>query len=423
MLTDNPIETKSKDLLGRIRLAEKITDSIKSFVSNESIAIGVESEWGYGKTSFVNLIIESLKDTEYLIIKFNPWNFSSQDEIIKDFFDSINYKLKKEKDIIKIFRSYIRKLLKNGAKTKISTGVNIGLLFLNFEVKGTKNGVPSETQKEEMNKTLEKINKRIVFVIDDIDRLDREETKTVFKLVKNTARFKNIIFLLTYDRKRVCEQISDEESDGEEFLKKIIQVRFFLPKPEKQFLFKILISEINSVIGNTSENDRARFQNLFDSGFKDLFTTIRDINRYINSIKLNLAIIGREEINLIDLIGVEAIRVFAPDVYHYMIIEKNAFIDFDSKVISINSNQSETREIRRNICESIIVGKSPKGLSNGIRAIIYELFPQCRGLYFNEHYTSDWVKPWRKELRACSKYHFDKYFSLSMPSTSINVRE
>ena len=94
---DSPIKAKEGDLLGRARMAASVAGMIDRSLGheaagNESLVVGIEGEWGYGKTSFINLILETLKSFEqrdYLIIEFNPWNFSDQNELITDFFESI----------------------------------------------------------------------------------------------------------------------------------------------------------------------------------------------------------------------------------------------------------------------------------------------------------------------------------------------
>jgi predicted KAP-like P-loop ATPase len=89
MMPDNPIQTKEKDLLHRYPLAHRIAGMIRDFKDIDSLVIGIEGEWGSGKTSFINLILEDLRSTNALLITFNPWNFSDQNELIKDFFDSL----------------------------------------------------------------------------------------------------------------------------------------------------------------------------------------------------------------------------------------------------------------------------------------------------------------------------------------------
>lgn len=78
MMPDNPIPNKEKDLLHRYPLANRIAGMISRFKDDESLVIGIEGEWGLGKASFINLILEDLRTTNALLIKFNPWNFSDQ---------------------------------------------------------------------------------------------------------------------------------------------------------------------------------------------------------------------------------------------------------------------------------------------------------------------------------------------------------
>ncbi len=206
------------------------------------------------------------------------------------------------------------------------------------------------------------------------------------------------------------------------YLKKIIQVSSTLPKPDPQDLFKILTSDIGATIQGFDEKywDDVRWGNLFHAGFKSLFPNIRDIKRYISSLRLDLGIIGKDEVNPIDFLGIEAIRVFAPEVYLAMADEKRAFTTTESRYVGISN--SRDRDDRKNICESIITEKSAEGLSDAIREIILELFPQVKGIYSNKYYGHEWQQGWRQQLRVCSEDIFDKYFSLSVPSSTLSEK-
>lgn len=428
MIPDNPILTKEKDLLHRHPLASRIAGVINRFEGDESLVIGVEGKWGTGKTSFINLILEKLSKTDVLIIKFNPWNFSDQNELIKDFFNSIIDALKQTDSIedkvrVKKIKEYSSKLIKHSELTIAPEFSAFG--FLNFklgEVAKVGGDDPLEKQKDTINKLLKEMGKRIIIVIDDIDRLDAHETKLIFKLVKITANFANTIFLLAYDREKVCERINDKGIKGDEYIKKIIQVSFTLPKPDPQDLYKILFNDINLTIKDFDNKywDDVRWGNLFHSGFKKFFPTIRDIKRYISGLRLDLEIIGKDEINPIDFIGIEVVRVFAPDVYLAMADEKRAFTTTES--FYIGGNNSRDREDRKDICERIVTEKAPSAIADNIKQIIRQLFPQVDGLYTNTHYGNDWQQGWRKLLRICSEDMYDKYFSLSVPSTTLSEK-
>ena len=116
-------------------------------------------------------------------------------------------------------------------------------------------GESLQKQRAEIEKGLEELNRRIIIVIDDIDRLDIDETKLIFRLVKLTSNFPNTVFLLAYDRVKVGERMNEGDTSrqdgikGEEYLKKIIQLPFLIPKPDPE--------DIESVLYNTIKTELA----------------------------------------------------------------------------------------------------------------------------------------------------------------------
>lgn len=413
MIADDPIETKEKDLLNRYPLAKRIALSISRFRGERSFAVGIEGQWGCGKTSFVNLILEELETSSNILkVEFNPWNFSDQDQLITDLFNSIINVLESDETITKSRSETVKKIKRYFPKLLRGSSMNLGPPFLNFDLnlEGLM-GDPLEKQKEEIGDLLKKINKMIVIVVDDIDRLDGRETMLVFKLVKMTASFANTLFLLAYDRDKVSGLISEQGMPGEEYLKKIVQLGFALPEIAPEDLSRILFDDIDATIRGFDNGhwDGVRWGNLFHSGFKELFQTVRDVKRYINSLRLDFEIIGADEVNTIDFLGVEAVRVFAPKVYSAMASEKSVFAYTGShENPDLNSRKETLKEI---------IEESPRGLSNLIGGIIEQLFPQMSSNYdFSSQQT------WRRELRVCSEDIFDKYFSLGIPSTVLSER-
>jgi predicted KAP-like P-loop ATPase len=137
-------------------------------------------------------------------------------------------------------------------------------------------------------------------------------------------------------------------------------------------------------------------------------------------LRLDLAIIGQEEVNPIDFLGIEAIRVFAPEVYLAMADEKQTFTATDSRYLgSFSGNE---RDERRKIIERIITEKSPAGLAEAVRELVQQLFPQVAGLYTNHYYGYESQQAWRKQLQVCAHDIFDKYFLLSIPSSTLSEK-
>src|ERR1051326_5957121 len=153
MLPDNPIPNKEKDALHRLPFAQHIARMISDFKDSDSLVIGIEGEWGAGKTSVINLIVEELRATDALLVTFNPWNFSDQNELVKDFFDSLIEALKAAdkqggETKAKKIKAYASKLLKQSGITLSPEISAMGVSFKLGEIATVGGEDPLEKQKE-----------------------------------------------------------------------------------------------------------------------------------------------------------------------------------------------------------------------------------------------------------------------------------
>lgn len=98
--TDKPITNASEDKLGRSGFAERLAKAIVNFNTTDSYAIALQGAWGCGKTSVLNMAIQKIEETtdkRTVIIKFNPWNFTTAGQLIDQFFATMSGKLKLSK--------------------------------------------------------------------------------------------------------------------------------------------------------------------------------------------------------------------------------------------------------------------------------------------------------------------------------------
>ena len=99
--SDNPIKLRSDDLLERDPFCKYLAKSILKYQDDETLTIGLLGKWGSGKTSIVNLTLQHIEndfldnpERKPIVIKFNPWNFSDQNNLIFQFFKSCIYSIK-----------------------------------------------------------------------------------------------------------------------------------------------------------------------------------------------------------------------------------------------------------------------------------------------------------------------------------------
>ncbi|MFA5033498.1 MAG: P-loop NTPase fold protein [bacterium] len=233
-LSDEPIETSKQDLFGRGKFIEDFHNSITNLPFKDSFVYGLYGSWGEGKTSVINLLKNKLEaNAEYLIMSFEPWYFKDEEAILTAFYTQLENTLSKEfifsPEFNKTFKKYLN-LISVGIP---QTGIKIN--FPHSDESAKKIG-------EKIGKYIEWTGKKIIIFIDDIDRLQLEEVLLVFKLIRLNTKFKNTIFVLSFDVNAIKEilkekhDISHESVVKSEFIDKIVQCPINLPAIEHIYI-------------------------------------------------------------------------------------------------------------------------------------------------------------------------------------------
>ena len=76
------------DALGRAGFARELLEVIRVLPAERGAVIGLEGEWGSGKTWILDQLDslnEELLDKQVLFVRFNPWMVSGSAEIVETF--------------------------------------------------------------------------------------------------------------------------------------------------------------------------------------------------------------------------------------------------------------------------------------------------------------------------------------------------
>lgn len=231
---DNPIRDQEDDTLERTVVAYAFAQRVLDLDASEGAAVGVFGPWGSGKTSFVNLARQTFESEGVPVLDFNPWLFSGAEQLVKRFIVELSTELKLRdlEAIGKALEGYGDALSglsgKNGIVDwivalgvaglgatasggtlagltgefgieEVVVAAAVGLILLLREtmkavgkvLQGRQGGISSRRKK--VTSTLRNRDKPIVVVLDDVDRLAAAEIREVFKLVRLTASFPNVI--------------------------------------------------------------------------------------------------------------------------------------------------------------------------------------------------------------------------------------
>lgn len=411
---DKPIEKIDDDLLGRGLFAKRTSDNINNYNYKDCFTIGLQGEWGSGKTSLINMIVEKINEEKVVTFKFNPWNFSSRKQLIKDFFNKLSEEIffkESDDESIKLGKD-LKRYSKAIKPFSIIPGMDILVKMLSGAMEGfgelLDEGEKSLSElKDSLNEQLKKFPRKILVIIDDIDRLNDDEIREIFQLIKSLGDFPNIIYFLSFDKKIVTNSLDKTQNNkGEEYLEKIIQVPILVPEISEYNLENIFMKEIKVILGkNISENQL--FKEFILTTDNNCFKNIREVNRYINTLKFNFDYV-KAELNIVDYIGLNLIKVFESDLYEFIKNNKEFFTN--------NGIESITEEIIKEFEKKL---ENLKKLNKSkVEKILSFLFPNYKNRSIN--YSKNSIDSWFIERRIRNSDIFNSYFSEELPNNKIS---
>lgn len=424
-ISDDPVRDPASDRFNRWSFSKRVTQTIACRRDPSCIVVGIYGAWGEGKTTVLNFIEKELAEHENVIaVRFNPWRFGDETQLIRSFFSALAEALEKK---ISTTKEKIGELLESYADIITPIGLQFGVFTVSpgkviKEVGGKLSSITLETLKERIEGILRKEKKRVVVLMDDIDRLDKSEIHVLFRLIKLTADFSYMSYILAFDDDMVAASLGDKygmgnKEAGKDFLEKIVQVPLHLPKIETNSFRTYCLECIDEAIKMTGtqldEEEAYRFYNTLVKGFEIRMKTPRIVKRYCNAATFSLPIL-RGEVNPVDLLLVEGIRVFYPTVYD--VIKDNPNVFLDRTHLGYNSISDDEKRRRLDTIDNGL-----KDLSSDEREcakhVLKSLFPRIDGLggiFGNVTYGSNQGSEWAEKKRIASKQYFYRYFALAV---------
>ena len=429
LYSDSPIKDLGEDYLQQEKFVNRLKSVITDYNSQDSLTIQLRGEWGSGKSSVLNMLKNSLEeDSEKgpLVMYFNPWNFSTKNELIKSFFKELSVIFKenmgdeefsKLNDFLNLIMSSVVSLTPIfGADSFFSIIANI---FSNILIWISKRSVDEKNLvdvKNKLNSLLIKNNRKIVVIVDDIDRLTNIEIEQVFQLTKSIADFSNMIYILAYDEKYAITAL---ENNGihqpKEYIKKINQLQLDIPKANKLNLKEIFFERISEIFKKNHLNfDYYIIEDIYYSYLTNYFSTIRDINRYLNTLSFYLPLI-KERVYINDFLRLTILQVFEYDIYLKIKNNPEMFVesyDFDYLISNhIPSIYYIHEKKAKEFYEELYKLADNEEI---VKKILYGLFPKLLYLEQNDKFKfkfndSEYIT----DFRIASSRSFNYYFTFN----------
>ncbi|AOV07995.1 KAP family P-loop NTPase fold protein [Sporosarcina ureilytica] len=417
--SDAPIYDAALDKFNRFPFSQRVANVIAKRNDSSSIVIGIYGAWGDGKTSVLNFIEGELQTEENVVcLKFNPWRFGDEDQMLINFFNDLATAIDRS---IETGKERIGSLIEKYGKPLASVLGNEGVAE---GVKSFFSGADIEELRERIERLLEEEKKRVVILIDDIDRLEKNEIHAVFRLVKLTADFKYTAYVLAFDKYVVSSALQERYGDntigtGNSFLEKIIQVPLELPSIESEDLRNFCFNEIDQVLNFSNivltEEDVRQFFSNFSKGLEVHLKTPRQAKLYSNILMFSLPML-KSEANVVDLMLIEGIRVLLPEFY--ALIRDNRSLFLKDSTSSYGTDQKE-KSRRKERIESALNEFTQEEMEQIIDLLCF-LFPRLNSVFGNNYYGGSSELIWSEKQRICSPQYFQRYFTYAISTKDVS---
>jgi predicted KAP-like P-loop ATPase len=426
---DQPIHSKRADRFNRAPFAQRVADTTAIRSDRSSVVIGLYGPWGCGKSSTLNLIEEALNDhSNVVVVRFNPWLYSSEERQLCGFFDTLAATLGRSlptqaEKIGDLLRDYVA-LLSLASFSVAGVGLpnprdalpRIGDFLVSARL---------DELKQHLEEVLEQAGKRVVVLIDDVDRLERAEIQAILKLVKLSASFTSTSYVLSFDDEMVASSIGERYAQagneaGRDYLAKMIQVPLHLPPPDatplRQMVFDGVAAALRQSRIELEKKEVDAFTHHFIEGLEPRLGTPRHAKLYVNAVTFALPLL-EEEAHPVDLLLMEGIRVFYPKLY--LAIRDNAKLFLGGGRDSDQNTESAQRRHIADLLRESMPDIAPEQCASLRRDLLESLFPRLGKTCYGHDREADWAR----EQRVCSEQYFQRYFMYSVPQGDIGDLE
>lgn len=337
--------------LDREKYAQVLTNIINSY--SYGFVLAINNKWGTGKTTFVKMWEQDLKNKEYQTVYFNAWENDFENNPLtalmgelktlttKSTETEFKSTLKKAATLTKHIAPIVAKVIAdkyidtNNIKDAI-VGVTKGLtdVFENDVNEYSKKKKSISEFRTSLSEFIANTNKGkpVIFIIDELDRCRLDYAVSILEQVKHFFSVPNIIFILSIDKIQLGNAVrgvyGSDKIDADEYLRRFIDLEYSIPEPETG-IFSAYLYEYFNFDDFFAKPERAKYSELkYD---KTDFLKIARI-LFLNS---NSSLREQEKIFALARI---ALRGFAdnyfvfPFVYLFLTFIKTKKSDFYNKI-------------------------------------------------------------------------------------------
>ena len=319
--------------LNRKQYAEVLTDIVSLY--SDGFVLAVNNKWGTGKTTFIKMWEQHLKNKDYKILYFNAWENDFQSdvlvallaelEVLADTSAEAGFKkvLSKATPLLKkAGLGLVKGLAKKFGADEMMQAIIDGTAEATID--GLEDEIKSYTNRkkgiEEFRESLKAYvetlsnEKPVVFIIDELDRCRPNYAVEVLEQIKHLFSVEGIVFVLAIDKEQLGHAVrgvyGSDKIDADEYLRRFIDLEYSIPEPNikeyTNYLFNYFgFDEFYNDQRNRSSSfssEKTSFLVVFSTLFSINVPSLRIVEKMFSHIRLVLKSFSEDQYSFPELI-------------------------------------------------------------------------------------------------------------------------
>ncbi len=331
-LADEEIKSSDQDIFSTDIQAKSFAEAVLASKAHAGLVFGIDGPWGIGKTSFINLAEDhwiKTSKSSVIVFRFEPLRYASEPNLAERFIRELSGSIQKQV-FVPEFRpvaSRYSRMLKGRADVS----------FLGFKLSLEPASETIDELLEDVDDVLKRIGRRLIIVIDDLDRLDASAVNSVLFTIRRTFKLSRAIYILCYDTEKLIGGNADREP-AREFLEKFITVKLslfvdsaairrFLERdwsgeqashltvpPERMIELASVLTQLSSLLDG---EDGASYMSLVGD--------MRKVKRFVNAallMRIGQTDLSKTDFDTKDLINLMLLHLNYPGIFRKIYVEE-----------------------------------------------------------------------------------------------------
>lgn len=330
-IADEEIFDRSQDVLLSETQAKSFAEMVLASGAHAGLVFGVDGPWGVGKTSFLNLAERHWENAEdrAIVVRFEPLRYASEPDLAERLIRDLSAAIQR-----KVFAPEFRPAASRYSRL-IKGKADIS--FLGFKLSLEPSQETVDELLDDIDEVLRRISRRVIIVIDDLDRLDAKTTNSVLFATRRTFKLSRATYVLCYDTEILAGN-HEEDSRAREFLEKFVTVKISLfvdSSGIRDFLLRDWQREANQ-LGSIPSDTMVKLgailielANILNgnlaASYLPLVGNLRKIKRFVNAMllmQLERSDLARTDFNSRDLINLILLHLSYPGLFRRIYAEE-----------------------------------------------------------------------------------------------------